>query len=166
MPSFGLQAIKLPDATPELIRAYTLGDEQALLAIIRYNRLVEIFLGISTYSLQNHLRTSVGGIGQIEIDELYAGIDKHGCHYIIPIQAKRGKDQISIVQTIQDVGFVEEKFPGLRCRAVAVQFIDEHTIALFELKLQKDEIVVVDEKHYTLVSRDKLDKTSVIDYQD
>lgn len=166
LPSDGLPTIEIPDATPELIRAYALGDEQALLAIVRYNRLVEIFLSITAYSLQNHLRTSVSGIGQIEIDELYAGIDKFGCHYIIPIQAKRGKDQISIVQTIQDVGFVEEKFPGLRCRAVGVQFISEHTIALFELKLLEDEIVVVDEKHYSLVPQEKLDKSRVTDYQE
>ena len=39
-----LVVIDVPDATPELIRAYALDDEQALLAIIRYNRLVDTFL--------------------------------------------------------------------------------------------------------------------------
>ena len=72
----------IPDATPELIRAYALDDEQALLAIVRYNRLIDTFLGLTTYSLQNHLRTTVQGMGQIEIDELYIGLDKHGCHYV------------------------------------------------------------------------------------
>lgn len=51
-----------------------MSDEQALLAKVRYSRLVDIFLGIAAYSLQNHLRTSVVGIGQIEMDELYVGI--------------------------------------------------------------------------------------------
>ena len=55
-----------------------MSDEQALLAKIRYNRLLDVFLGISAYSLQNHLRTTVLHIGQIEIDELYIGLDKHG----------------------------------------------------------------------------------------
>lgn len=98
----------IPDSTPELIRAYQLDDEQALLAIVRYNRLIDIFLGLTTYSLQNHLRTTVQGIGQIEIDELYVGLDRHGCHYVIPVQAKGGRDQIGIVQTTQDVRWVQE----------------------------------------------------------
>jgi len=40
--------IDIPDATPEVIRAYALDDEQALLAIVRYNRLIDIFLGLTT----------------------------------------------------------------------------------------------------------------------
>ena len=124
VPRDDLVRIAIPDATPELIRAYALDDEQALLAIVRYNRLIDTFLGLTTYSLQNHLRTTVEGIGQIEIDELYIGLDKRGCHYVIPVQAKGGKDQIGIVQTTQDITFVEQKFPGMRCRAIAAQFME------------------------------------------
>ncbi len=36
------------------------------------------FTGITCYSLQNHLRTSVPDIGQVETDELYVGVDKKG----------------------------------------------------------------------------------------
>ena len=111
-PREDMVVIDIPDATPELIRAYALDDEQALLAIVRYNRLMDTFLGLTTYSLQNHLRTTVKGMGQIEIDELYIGLDKHGCHYVIPVQAKGGADHIGIVQTAQDIRFAEQKFPG------------------------------------------------------
>ncbi len=114
-PSDALATIAVPDATPELIRAYALDDEQALLAIVRYNRLIDTFLGLTTYSLQNHLRTTVSGV-QIEIDELYIGLDRHGCHYVIPVQAKGGTDQIGIVQTTQDVRYATQKFPA--CGAV------------------------------------------------
>ena len=117
-PREGLVVVDIPDATPELIRSYALDDEQALLAIVRYNRLIDTFLGLTTYSLQNHLRTTVQGMGQIEIDELYIGLDKRGCHYVIPVQAKGGTDHIGIVQTTQDIRFSEQKFPGMRCRAV------------------------------------------------
>jgi len=51
-PNDALASISVPDATPELIRAYALDDEQALLAIVRYNRLIDTFLGLTTYSLQ------------------------------------------------------------------------------------------------------------------
>lgn len=166
LPREDLVRIDIPDATPELIRAYALDDEQALLAIVRYNRLIDTFLGLTTYSLQNHLRTTVKGIGQIEIDELYVGLDKRGCHYVIPVQAKGGNDQIGIVQISQDIRFVEEKFPGMRCRAVAAQFMDDQVIALFELTLQDDEIKVVEERHYRLVPAMKLNQDAIRDYRD
>lgn len=165
-PNASLVVIDIPDATPELIRAYALDDEQALLAIVRYNRLIDTFLGLTTYSLQNHLRTTVKGIGQIEIDELYVGIDKRGCHYIIPVQAKGGKDQIGIVQTTQDIRFVEEKFPEMRCRAISAQFMDDNAVALFELTLQDDQIKVVEERHYRLVPAKDLDQEAIRNYRD
>lgn len=80
-PNPNLVTIKIPDATPEIIRVNSLSDEQALLAKVRYNRIIDTFLGITTYSLQNHLRTTVKGMGQIEIDEVYVGVDRHGCQY-------------------------------------------------------------------------------------
>jgi hypothetical protein len=166
LPRDDLVRTDIPDATPELIRAYALDDEQALLAIVRYNRLIDTFLGLTTYSLQNHLRTTVKGIGQIEIDELYVGLDKRGCHYVIPVQAKGGKDQIGIVQISQDIRFVEDKFPGMRCRAIAAQFMENEVIALFELTLQDDEIKVVEERHYRLVPAKKLNRDMIRDYRD
>ncbi len=165
IPNPNLAVIGIPDGTPEIIRAYALDDEQALLAIVRYNRLVDIFLGLTTYSLQNHLRTTVMELGQIEIDELYVGIDRHGCHYAIPVQAKGGKDQISVVQARQDIKYVEQKFPGMRCRALSAQFMAEKRIAMFELSVQDDMIVVVDEKHYQLLPASSLDRKSIVDYR-
>ncbi len=165
-PNEALVSIAIPDATPELIRAYALDDEQALLAIVRYNRLIDTFLGLTTYSLQNHLRTTVKGIGQIEIDELYVGLDKRGCHYIIPVQAKGGKDQIGVVQTTQDIRYAEQKFPGMRSRPIAAQFMAGGKVALFELTLQDGVVRVVDEKHYHLVPASLLDAMAIRNYQD
>ena len=166
VPNEYLPTIDLPDATPELIRTYALDDEQALLAIVRYNRLIDTFLGLTTYSLQNHLRTTVKNIGQIEIDELYVGLDKHGCHYVIPVQAKGANDQVGIAQVTQDILYVNEKFPGLRCRAIAAQPLGERIVALFELNLRADEIEVVKEAHYRLVSAQELKDDAVSNYRD
>ena len=164
VPRNDLIAIDIPDATPELIRAYKLDDEQALLAIVRYNRLIDTFLGLTTYSLQNHLRTAVRGVGQIEIDELYVGIDKRGRHYVIPVQAKGGHDRIGTVQAAQDIRFVQERFAGMRCRAIAAQFMDEEIVALFELTEQGGEIKVVEERHYRLVPANELNAEAIRDY--
>lgn len=79
--------IKVPNATPEILLANAFDDEQALLAKVRYNRLIDLFLGITAHSLQNHLRTTVKGIGQIEIAELYVGLDRRGRQFIVPVQA-------------------------------------------------------------------------------
>ena len=156
VPNPDLVVVKIPDATPEIISAYALSDEQALLAKVRYNRLVDIFLGIAAYSLQNHLRTTVKGIGQIEIDEIYVGIDNRGRQYVLPVQAKGGNDHLSVVQTKQDIACCTEKFSDLIYRPISAQFMAEDIIAMFELTQEDGEIRVVDEKHYKLVPADQI----------
>lgn len=165
VPRTDLVTIGIPNGTPEIIRTYALDDEQALLAIVRYNRLIDIFLGLTTYSLQNHLRTTVKGIGQIEIDELYFGIDRDGCHYAIPVQAKGGTDQISVVQTKQDLGWCEQRFPGLRARAISAQFMEDDKVAMFELAVAENQVLVVEEKHYKLLAAEEIDRAAVISYR-
>jgi hypothetical protein len=156
LPNPQLAAIKIPDATPEIVSAYALSDEQALLAKVRYNRLLDIFLGIAAYSLQNHLRTTVSGLGQVEIDEIYVGIDKRGRQYVLPVQAKGGNDRLSTVQTSQDIACCLEKFPRLVCRAISAQFIGAGLIALFELGRSENEIRIIEERHYKLVPADQI----------
>ena len=151
VPREELLTIKVPDATPEIIAAYALNDEQALLAKVRYNRLVDVFLGITTYSLQNHLRTTVKNVGQIEIDEIYVGIDRHGRQFVVPVQAKGGSDKHGVVQTQQDILCCAEKFPNLICRAVSAQFMSGGRIAMFELTVHDSEVKVIEERHYPLV---------------
>jgi hypothetical protein len=153
LPNPALRAVKIPDATPEIIGAYALNDEQALLAKVRYNRLIDVFLGVTAYSLQNHMRTTVKGIGQIEIDEVYVALDRQGVQYVVPVQAKAGKDQLAVVQTKQDLACCAEKFPALVCRSVSAQFIMEdkiEKIAMFELSVEDGRVVVVEENHYRL----------------
>ena len=109
-PRDDLLTIKIPDATPEIIAKYSLTDEQALLAKLRYNRLIDTFLQITAYSLQNHLRSSVKHIGQIEIDEIYVGVDKRGVQYVVPVQAKGGTDVLGITQSLQDLAYCEQTY--------------------------------------------------------
>lgn len=163
-PNPNLAKTKVPDATPEIISEYALTDEQALLAKVRYNRLVDLFLGLAAYSLQNHLRTNVREIGQIEIDEIYVGIDKYGCQYILPLQAKGGKDRHSVVQIRQDIKYCRHKFPSLICRALSAQFIENDLIALFELKMVSDQIEIVEERHYQLVPIKEITASDLKEY--
>ena len=156
VPRDDLVAVKIPDSTPEIIAAYALSDEQALLAKIRYNRLVDVFLGIATYSLQNHLRTTVKEMGQIEIDEVYVGVNRNGQQFVVSVQAKSGSDRLAAIQTKQDIACCREKFPRLTCRPVSAQFMAGDVIAMFELTIEGDEVKVLEEKHYRLVPSDQI----------
>lgn len=152
-----LPVTKAPDATPGIVARYALSDEQALLAKLRYNRLVDVFTGVTCYSIQNHLRTTVRSIGQIETDEIYVGMDKRGAHYILPVQAKGKLDQIGVVQIEQDLALCAEKFPELVARPIAAQFMDEDSIALFEFGRDTEGAVVkLAERHYRLVPESEM----------
>ncbi len=165
VPSSGLAEIKVPNATPGILARYALSDEQALLAVIRYNRLIDIFTRVTCYSLQSHLRTTVQGMGQIETDEVYIGIDDNGAHYVFPVQAKAGRDVLSTVQIEQDFAMCAAKFPGLICRAIAAQFLGSELIALFALEQSARGIAVTAERHYRLVAPENLTAEELASYR-
>lgn len=159
-----LAETKVPDSTPGVIESHALSDEQALLAKLRYNRLIDIFTGLTCYSLQNHLRTQVKAMGQVETDEIYVALDKRGAHYIIPVQAKGGKDRVGIVQIEQDMAVCAAKFPDLLCRPIAAQFLGDDLIALFEFERSEQGIVVTAEKHYRLVPPEEISREELLAY--
>jgi hypothetical protein len=155
-PSLNRKPIVIPDATPEIIKKYAAGtDEQALLTKIRYNRLVDLFLGLTCYSVQNHLRTTVDGIGQIEVDEIYIGLNSSGVHFSIPCQAKSPGDSFGIVQAMQDLSLCQSKYPTTVCRPLALQFLSENEVAIAEIDVREEDeefkMTIVDEKNFKLV---------------
>ena len=168
VPNPGLVETKIPDATPGVISMYALSDEQALLAKLRYNRLIDIFAGMVAYPLQSHLRTTEPDMGQVETDDVYIGIDRHGVHYVLPVQAKaasrtrRGggrtntRDRLSIVQIIQDFGVGETKFRDLICKPIAAQFMEDDLIALFSFEKTDAGVALQSERHFRLVPPDQL----------
>ena len=164
-PNMALASSKIPNCTPGIVERYATSDEQGLLANLRYNRLIDIFTGLTCYSLQNHLRTTVPDIGQIETDELYIGVDKRGVHYIIPVQAKGGKDLLGIVQIEQDMAMCKDKFPTLICRPIAAQFMKAGGIAIFEFEQEADGIKIAAERHYYLVQPAELTTEELESYK-
>ncbi len=170
--------IEIPDATPEIVRHYAPGtDEQALLTRARYNRRIDLFTGLTCYSVQNHLRTTVTDIGQVEVDEIYVGVNKRGTHFALPCQAKSPGDRVGIVQVMQDIALCHQRYPMAVCRPIALQFAGEDSVALLELTVREEDNVLmlntVDEKHYQLIPRSEIsdldltilkDKESGVDY--
>lgn len=162
---------KVPDSTPGIIAKYALSDEQALLAKLRYNRLIDIFTGVTCYSLQNHLRTSVlvdpesHETMQIETDEIYVGVDRRGAHYVFPVQAKGGLDKIAIQQIEQDVLLCQQKFKELICIPIAAQFMPGDVIALFTFECSDEGIRKSMERHYRLVMKDEIGDEDIQTYR-
>lgn len=164
-PNPNMSATKVPESTPGIVAKYAFNDEQALLAKVRYNRLIDIFTGVTCYSLQNHLRTTVAEMGQVETDELYVGVDKKGVHYVFPIQAKGGTDRLSIVQIEQDFAVCAQKFRLLVCRPVAAQFMEDNIIALFEFEQGDTGVSIASEKHYKFVPPEEVTETDLDTYR-
>jgi hypothetical protein len=165
-PRSGLAETRIPDATPGAIAMYALDDEQALLARVRYNRLIDIFLGVASYALQSHLRTQVEDVGQVETDEVYVGIDRQGAHYVFPVQAKGGDDRHSIVQIEQDIAMCKAKFPACICRPIAAQFIGREKIALFSFEEGRaGDAKILTERHYVLVEPNQISKEDLDNYR-
>ena len=163
----GLFVTKVHDATPEIVRRFALGDEQATLARVRYNRLVDMFCKCVAYSLQNHLRTNIKGIGQIEIDELYVGSNRQGEHFIIPVQVKREKDKLGVSQLLQDLEYCKVNHPTLTPRALGAQTLTREDggekydlLALFEFESQDtgDDVIISKraERHFRLLPYEKI----------
>lgn len=164
-PNRNLAITKVPDSTPGIVIKYSQGDEQSLLARLRYNRLIDVATGLTCYSLQNHFRTYILNVGQVETDEVYVGIDKRGAHYVIPVQAKSGTDSLSIVQIEQDFDVCEARFSSLIAKPIGAQFMDEQTVAIFEFERAGDEIRVSAERHYQLVEPDQVTESDLQTYR-
>jgi hypothetical protein len=112
---YDLEVTPIPDATPEIVLRYAKGDEQSILAQIRYNRLVDIFTGLTAYHLQSHVRAYVDEMGQIEVDDLYLGVNTDGEWFCIPLEAKPANpgEQLGRIQVSSMVAYTEQEFPEL-----------------------------------------------------
>lgn len=148
-----LHSVLLPDATPEIVLAYAGDDEQGILAKMHYNRLLDIFLQLTCYHLQNHWRTSLKSKGQCEIDDLYVGLNVGGKQFVIPVEAKSAGDRLSKTQIVQMIDFAKERYPKLILRPVGVQEMRDGSLVFAEFTPNDhpDEIKVKEIRRYRLV---------------
>ena len=122
----------IPDATPQIILEYQSNDEQAMLARIRYNRLVDTFTGLTAYELQGHFRTTIAGMGQVEIDDLYLGVNEDGEWSAMPIEAKVGNELLGVVQIRALTLFAQSRFTKLHVRPLGIKSLSDGTLLFVE----------------------------------
>ncbi len=166
IPNAGLAETKVPDATPGIIEKYAFADEQALLAKVRYNRLIDVFTGVTCYSLQNHLRTALPNGAQVEADEVYIGVNRQGVHFVFPVEAKGATETLRILQIEQGHDLCRARFPDLVCRPIGAQFVEPGLIALFEFEPSDGGLRIASEKHYRLVAPEAVSREDLAAYRE
>lgn len=155
-PDADLPVVEIPNALPLLVETYARRDEQALLARIRYNNLVGLFLGLSVYSVQSHLKTSIKATGvPTEIDEVYVGVNVEGEQFAICVEAKsKGpKETISASQILGIFAAARHQFGDIEIVSVAAKDLGDDTIAMLRLDVDPAEGTVRKtlERHYKIV---------------
>ncbi|MCK6580889.1 MAG: hypothetical protein L6Q98_22585 [Anaerolineae bacterium] len=85
-------------------------------------------------------KDEVLGVGQVELDALYAGVDTGGQIYVLPIEAKSRSDHemIGRVQVAQMVKSARQDFPGFIRRPLAVKMLADDSIGIVEFSDQAE----------------------------
>lgn len=142
-------ATRLCDDTPQVVLRNAVGPKQRMLAQIRYNRLVDRFLGLPAYSIGSWS----GKIGKerFEIDDLYVANNRRGQQLIVPVQARDGKNRHDKIHTMQDIAWCQAKLPQSICFPILVQTMNPSRIVFLSLCEVNGEVKVSEERHYELV---------------
>lgn len=119
---------------PELPSAL---DEQALLTVASYCKLFDHFTGMTIYRLRSHVRKSVPGVGQAELDAVDVGIasSEDEVPIIFPIEAKALADALNRVQVCNMIEYCRHYFPGYKLKPLAVKVDVESLIHIMEFNI-------------------------------
>jgi hypothetical protein len=127
---------------------------------VLYNRLIDIFTGLTCFHIQNHYRGFVEGMGEVELDALYVGIDKTGKLYILPIEAKSQaeNEMIGRVQISQMAKLVRQDFADLDRRILAIKYLKDGTIVIIEFddQVEPDDFKIVSVSRFRLIRQEQI----------
>jgi len=109
-------------------------DEQGLLTMISYCKLLDHFTGLQVFRLRSHVRKSVATIGQAELDEIDVGVALRDDEIpvIFPIEAKAADEPVNRVQISAMVIYCAEYFPGHEIRPLAIKLDYDSLIHFLE----------------------------------
>lgn len=112
-------------------------DEQALLTVVSYCNLLDHFTGMKIYRLRSHVRKSVPGVGQAELDAIDVGIasTEDEVPVIFPIEAKPVADALNRVQIHNMIRYAQHYFPDLAVRPLAIKVDYQSVVHLMEFNV-------------------------------
>ena len=133
------EIVEIQDRTPFPVRRlladdFGKTDEQGLLNVLRYNDVLSHFLRVQVFHLKGHVRRSVPGIGQVEVDDVHValsgGLDDP--LIIVPVEAKAKDEPVNRVQIAMQVKYANYAFPGLMVRPLTVKLFENGLVLLME----------------------------------
>lgn len=129
----------IQDITPTSVVPLLRDDEMSSLTRLRYCEVVSHFTGLDCHEIQTHYRSFVQGIGQVEIDEFYVGKGEAGV-FLLPLEAKGNveSDLLGRLQISQMVSTMEQDFPGVQRRILAMKHLGDDDYLMFELTNSSD----------------------------
>jgi hypothetical protein len=151
-----LKVYLIPYAVLEIVAHNLARDEQGMLTMVRYNRLLDVFTGVACFHLQSHIRTHLRSHGQVEIDELYVGVDKDGQGFVLPIAAKEEGEKLGLDKAVALTLFARARFPKLMCRPIGIlrRGLQQFDFVEFEPAEELSKVVVLEMRRYQLVTEE------------
>lgn len=149
--------VDIYNAIPEVVEGLLRHDEQSLLTRLLYNRLIDIFTGLTCFHIQNHYRSFVLGVGEVELDALYVGVDRSGALHVLPIEAKSQDEHemMGRIQVAHMAKLVRQDFAALRRRILAAKALSDGTLGIVEFddSEEPDDFGIVSVARFRLVRR-------------
>lgn len=111
-------------------------DEQGLLTIVSYSKLLDHFTGLTVYRVRSHVRKSVPNMGQAELDEIDVGValSDDEVPTVFPIEAKAADEVINRVQIARAVAYCETFFAGHDVRPIVVKLTYDGVLHFLEFR--------------------------------
>jgi hypothetical protein len=111
-------------------------DEQGLLTMVSYCKLLDHFTGLTVYRLRSHVRKSVPNVGQAELDEIDVGVAMRDddIPVVFPIEAKAADEVINRVQIATAVAYCQTYFPGHQIRPIVVKLTYDGVMHFLEFR--------------------------------
>jgi hypothetical protein len=111
-------------------------DEQGLLTLVGYCKLLDHFTGLTVYRLRSHVRKSVPEVGQAELDEIDVGVALRDDEIpvVFPIEAKAADEVINRVQIATAVAYCQTYFPGHEIRPLVVKLTYDGILHFLEFR--------------------------------
>jgi hypothetical protein len=111
-------------------------DEQGLLTMVSYCKLLDHFTGLTVYRLRSHVRKSVPNVGQAELDEIDVGVAMRDddIPVVFPIEAKAADEVINRVQIATAVAYCQTYFPGHQIRPIVIKLTYDGVMHFLEFR--------------------------------
>ncbi|GLC26349.1 hypothetical protein [Roseisolibacter agri] len=134
-------------------------DEQGLLSVIRYNDLISRFLGQRAFHFKGHVRKSVEGVGQAEVDDVHVStpLDADEPITVVPVEAKAKDEPTNRAQIAMQILYARTSFPGHPVRPLTIKLFADGVILFMEFEDETNprELRVIRSTRYRLVEPDR-----------